>query len=452
LVKGLGIPPSQMMKFLASAYCALVSSKNFQHDVLSLLQVHAIKTNRKNLPLDLLMNRNDWGYSDTDAWVNQYPECGGSAQSPIDIPASGISINKTKLNASYDNTVGVNETISLMNNGHTLQVNGNFGALHLPDGTYDAQQLHFHFASEHTVKGKQFAGEMQIVHQKRGATGMNDLAVLAVLLEPFTEGGSGGALPTAESADFFALIGMADSQHLPEEGHAAERPLGTAVKLGPVLRPQLEGKFYHYKGSLTTPPCSETVHWFVFDHPMFISSDIIWDFKVLFPSPANHRPVQPLNDRPIAQGLEEIPNEFPVHMADDDDKPVQQNAAMQGTPRPDVAQEDAAEKEAAEAGEGTIDMTPENALDDEGFEEYKVASAAAANAAAAAAAAEEAAHEEASSSSGSKDEDQEMSQARKAAEGRASAKAISGDEEGAEAEIAEMEARERARPQRRQRR
>jgi len=87
-----------------------------------------------------------------------------------------------------------------------------------------------------------------------------------------------------------------------------------------------------------------------------------------------------------------------------------------------------------------------------GFEEYKVASAAAANAAAAAAAAEEAAHEEASSSSGSKDEDQEMSQARKAAEGRASAKAISGDEEGAEAEIAEMEARERARPQRRQRR
>ena len=65
-------------------------------------------------------------------------------------------------------------------------------------------------------------------------------------------------------------------------------------------------RYYTYSGSLTTPPCSEPVRWFVLKDPVNIS-----DFSVgelhhlvsLFPDyggyPNNNRPVQPLNGRQI---------------------------------------------------------------------------------------------------------------------------------------------------------
>ena len=37
-------------------------------------------------------------------------------------------------------------------------------------------------------------------------------------------------------------------------------------------------KFYHYKGSLTTPPCTETVLWWVYQTPVRVLSEDIKPF------------------------------------------------------------------------------------------------------------------------------------------------------------------------------
>ena len=57
--------------------------------------------------------------------------------------------------------------------------------------------------------------------------------------------------------------------------------------------------FYHYSGSLTTPPCSEDVRWQVMKQPVEVSRSQIAAFRKLYSM--NARPVQPLNDRKVEE-------------------------------------------------------------------------------------------------------------------------------------------------------
>jgi carbonic anhydrase len=60
------------------------------------------------------------------------------------------------------------------------------------------------------------------------------------------------------------------------------------------LRPR-SSAFYRYEGSLTTPPCSETVDWVVMDQTIQASAEQINAFERVYPM--NARPVQALNRR-----------------------------------------------------------------------------------------------------------------------------------------------------------
>jgi len=62
--------------------------------------------------------------------------------------------------------------------------------------------------------------------------------------------------------------------------------------------------FYSYKGSLTTPPCSQTVNWYLFEKPVKITKaqlnhfDLRWKDNINFAcGHGNNRPVQSLNER-----------------------------------------------------------------------------------------------------------------------------------------------------------
>ena len=57
------------------------------------------------------------------------------------------------------------------------------------------------------------------------------------------------------------------------------------------------GGYYTYSGSLTTPPCSEIVTWFVFDTPIEASQDQINRFAPLLHD--DFRPPNDLNGRKI---------------------------------------------------------------------------------------------------------------------------------------------------------
>ena len=76
-----------------------------------------------------------------------------------------------------------------------------------------------------------------------------------------------------------------------------------AVQEGPLdadnLFPLKRG-FYHFEGSLTTPPCTEGVQWFVLKQAITISDAQYQTFTALYPY--NARPVQKTNGRQIVQG------------------------------------------------------------------------------------------------------------------------------------------------------
>ena len=55
--------------------------------------------------------------------------------------------------------------------------------------------------------------------------------------------------------------------------------------------------YFSYKGSLTTPPCSEEVNWNLLSEPIEVSPEQIAAFSRIFQY--NARPIQPLNGRLI---------------------------------------------------------------------------------------------------------------------------------------------------------
>merc|ERR1711957_735325 len=187
--------------------------------------------------------------------------------------------------------------LKLQNNGHSVQVDGNFGTFTLPDGEYEAKQFHFHFPSEHEVKGVTTVGEMNIVHQKVNSTGTDDLAVVAILFD--FVGKLGFNKETGRELAF--LRGLGFGKGLPKEEEEALIS-NSEIDLAGVFENSLSGPYWHYQGSLTTPPCSETVHWYVMETPAHVSGKMVANFKELFPAPMDNRPVQDLNGRIISYG------------------------------------------------------------------------------------------------------------------------------------------------------
>lgn len=160
----------------------------------------------------------------------------------------------------------------VVNNGHTLQVNvENAGGVRLNGKDYALKQFHFHHPSEHTIDGKSFPLEVHFVH----AAADGDLAVVGVMFE------EGEPNPALDPIWATAPV---------KEGEAA-----MAARIDPMMfMPPTVGVF-RYEGSLTTPPCSESVHWTVMSTPVSASAGQLAAFASLFP--LNARPVQPLNRR-----------------------------------------------------------------------------------------------------------------------------------------------------------
>ena len=58
-----------------------------------------------------------------------------------------------------------------------------------------------------------------------------------------------------------------------------------------------ERGYYSYMGSLTEPPCTEGVEWFVLTEPLEV--DVSYIRRLARVVGSNARPVQPLNGRPV---------------------------------------------------------------------------------------------------------------------------------------------------------
>ncbi len=216
-------------------------------------------------------------------WGELCPEfsaCGsGRSQSPIDIRAAA-SATLPALTTSYLpaqlRIVHHEHQADVVNNGHTVQVNYPGGSTLSVDGqTFTLLQYHFHGPSEHTLEGKHFPMEMHLVH--KSAEGK--LAVIGAFI---AEGGANAAFEPVWA-------------NLPKEKGVEVHLEHVEVDVDALL-PQ-DRTTYRYDGSLTTPPCTEGVKWFVLANPVALSAQQIAAFRAIVQG--NNRPTQPLNGRKL---------------------------------------------------------------------------------------------------------------------------------------------------------
>lgn len=198
----------------------------------------------------------------------------GKGQTPIDLTKGAPSdISLGQLVFKYQPI-----PLEIVNNGHTIQVEVKSDSSLSAVGTkWRLLQFHAHASSEHTVDKKSFALEIHFVHR-------NDKGNLAVVGVLFDVGKENAAL-----APYF--------DHAPKEKGPAKLVQGKSLDLGKIFGPK--AAYYHYQGSLTTPPCTEGVEWFVLQEVQQISAAQLAKFTETEHGPT-HRPVQALGERDLA--------------------------------------------------------------------------------------------------------------------------------------------------------
>ncbi|XP_049587659.1 carbonic anhydrase 14 isoform X2 [Syngnathus scovelli] len=245
-------------------------------------------------------------------WSEHFPECGGSSQSPVDVVTSQTKYDPdlsplTPLGYSQHG----NRPFTLYNNGHTA-------VIELPDWMslgglpwlFSAVQMHLHWGSggpssggsEHTINGQSAEAELHVVHFNSelypnasvAMTQRNGLAVLGILIVTGEE----------TNPSFNNII-----NYLSRVRHADQKVLIPAFDVQSLLPTDL-GRYYRYNGSLTTPPCYQTVIWTLFHERVQISKAQLLKMETLLYSSRaedpdrmllqdNYRATQPLNHRVI---------------------------------------------------------------------------------------------------------------------------------------------------------
>ena len=220
----------------------------------------------------------NWGYTSDIGpaqWGDLSPAFAacklGESQSPIDL-ADAPNVRPHELEFRYEPV-----PLEIVNNGHTIQVNYPPGSTLIDGGKeYALVQFHFHRLSEHTVSGRPTAMELHLVHQDADG----GLAVVGVLL---TSGRHNRSLEVVWA-------------NMPAEVDEKRLVTGSTVNAEDPLPANLS--YFSYMGSLTTPPCSEGVRWYVLRDVIEVSPAQIDRFAALYPD--NARPTQPLNGREVS--------------------------------------------------------------------------------------------------------------------------------------------------------
>nr|CAD7444219.1 unnamed protein product [Timema bartmani] len=220
-------------------------------------------------------------------WSKQHPECGGELQSPIHLVAhKAIPLPLPALEmVRYHNPLP--QPIVFTNTGHSVSVSVNpleydqlpmiFGAM-LPN-MYQLDSFHFHWGSknnqgsEHVLNGIQYPAEMHIIHRNTRYSSIQEaqhfshgLTVLAFFFQ----------LRDKVNQALSPLIDNLPSVR--KDGKSI--PLNISLTLASIL-PRDKEVYYTYRGSLTTPPCSEAVTWIVFPEAIFLSHYQMKKFRQL---------------------------------------------------------------------------------------------------------------------------------------------------------------------------
>ncbi len=188
----------------------------------------------------------------------------GVTQSPINLDTKKLADNKDPLIFHYESYKITSEDFSIKSvaKSKRLEISGK---------TYKLAQFHFHAPGEHSIDSKISPVELHFVHQDKDG----NLAVVGVMIN---EGKSNPILKSiidTANKDSQAKYDIED---------------GDLMKLLPENK-----EYFHYMGSLTTPPCTEGVHWYVLKTPIEASKEELAALDKAMPD--NARPIQDNNGR-----------------------------------------------------------------------------------------------------------------------------------------------------------
>jgi len=263
-----------------------------------------------------------WSYegeSGPNKWHLNFPCAGGSHQTPIDIQTDKSLFDQhlanTPLTCKYDSNCFKN----VENTGYGFNVSGEPNAVSsLIGGPIEHEhkflQFHFHWGkndsegSEHLVDGKPYAAELHIVnwnsqlYESPGeavkSNNHDGLIVLGIFLKP-----------GKHNSELDKLLGPLNEIALKGQKVELKEKLNLEQLFPGVFN------YWSYKGSLTTPPCSECVTWVVFQEPIEVSSEQLSSFRELYSCADlkdccektkisfNFRPVCPLNERIVKKSF-----------------------------------------------------------------------------------------------------------------------------------------------------
>ena len=205
---------------------------------------------------------------------NDFIKCEkGTKQSPIDLVDSNVDSRLQPIEFHYEP-----QDIALENNGHTLMAKFPDATSYVSHGEdkYKLIQFHFHTPSEHFVDGAPYDMEVHLVHQNPAGK----LLVVGVLMEALGKGNA-------------ALESLWRDLPVSSGGR------GPTLRFNPDQFLPKKREFWNYDGSLTTPPCSEDVRWYVMTKPIEMSVRQVDQFQASYRK--NARPPQPLHSRRIVK-------------------------------------------------------------------------------------------------------------------------------------------------------
>lgn len=196
----------------------------------------------------------------------------GTAQSPINIETATAVSSPTLASP----TVKYAEVTSeVENNGHSIEAvpSTDNNAITVAGQSFALKNVHFHAPSEHTIDGKSFPLELHFVNKTPTGSG----AVIGVLV---TEGAQNEAWQPFIDAMNKTTKDQPSEADLPWQSMAPSNLTA-----------------FNYAGSLTTPPCSQPINWWVDSVPITMSAQQIQAFTNQYTN--NNRPVQPLDGRVV---------------------------------------------------------------------------------------------------------------------------------------------------------